>query len=104
MKILEVIVDFECGLALPDGRVEQWATSIVSDCLKGSQVEDCKSIHIGSEGLLSAISLAAKELQLNDEQLYYVFDGKRIDCKNGSPDTVEWDSPQSDIILELVTL
>lgn len=101
MTVLKVVVDFQKGETVPDGRVREWATSLVSDRLKGCQEKELVVV-VGNNAMISSISLAARQSGLNDESLTFEYQGERIKSFNGSPVTVEWADPHSEMVVELV--
>lgn len=72
--MIEITYDPKLGKSVPDGKVQSWVETFISDALTHN-VKACK---VGSELMIHAIRLAIKQGKLDHNDVVFVFEGEEI--------------------------
>ncbi len=99
MAKLTIKIDLQDGDTIPEGKLKEWALSMISPLSD----ENCKDIAvvIGQTSMLSAISWALIQRQTPDELVEFDYQGNIIKCCNHYPEKCMWEQPLQEILMDL---
>lgn len=101
--MLKLIIDVDMidGKTIPEGAAKQWANTLIAESLD-LNCEEPRTVSVGAEYMITAISLALKTLNAPDEMVEFEHKGKRIACQDHCPQRPTWKDYISEIMVELL--